>query len=129
MQPIPTPGLRSVVRDGVDEELESTQLGLALGITTMDADLGIQPSFTASEVSPGIQMISRLRAATLGLPESVPLATSTDELAPFAGNPEVEFRSCGDPWETIDQKTQCSNWLWWTPAAISFVLMRHKWPD
>ena len=36
--PIPTPGLFSVVCDGVDQELESTQLGPALEITVMDPE-------------------------------------------------------------------------------------------
>ena len=38
VHPIPTPGLFSVVCDGVDQELESTQLGLALEITVMDPE-------------------------------------------------------------------------------------------
>ena len=58
---------------------------------------------TAPEVSLGVNMITQLQVATSRLPNMIPLATSTDELARFSGDLEEASGICDDPWEMIDQ--------------------------
>jgi hypothetical protein len=62
-----------------------------------------EPPATAPEVFLGVNMITQLQAATSRLPNTIPLATSTDELARFSGDPEEESGIYNDPWEIIDQ--------------------------
>ena len=52
---------------------------------------------TAPEVSLGVNMITQLQVATSRLPNTIPLATSTDKLACFSEDLEEASGICDDP--------------------------------
>jgi hypothetical protein len=56
-----------------------------------------------TEVILGAQLIAQLRAAALKLPDTIALATPTDNIACFAGDLEEESCAYDDPWEMVDQ--------------------------
>ena len=79
---------------------------------------------TTPEVSLGVNMITQLRAATSRLPNTIPLGTSTDELAHFSGDPEEELGIYDDPWEMVDQSLNAVLGYGRTTAEIAGLVQR-----